>query len=135
MEGTTSILTTLPFYSEYKSNASLKTLVQQLGGVDKLNGNGVESWLAALLFQDAVQKAIAGGGTLNRQSLLAAVKTEHAFTGQGIVGPIDVGNHGQPGCIVMAQVKNGKWVRLYPSKPGTFNCNKANLVPKLDLTG
>ncbi len=136
VDGTYSILTTLPFYSEYSSNASLKTLVKQLGGVSKLNGNGVEAWLAALLFQDAVGKALASGGTLNRASLLTALKTEHSFTAQGILGPTDVGNHQQPHCIVMAQVKGGKWVRAYPSKVATFDCNPKNLTQiKLDLTG
>ena len=136
VEGTSTILTTLPFYSEYKSNASLKTLVQQLGGVSKLNGNGVEAWLAALLFQDAAQKAMASGATLNRASLLAALRAEHAFTAQGILGPTDVGGHQQPRCIVIATVKNGQWVRTNPSKVGTFDCNPKNLTQiKLDLTG
>ena len=136
VDATYTILTTLPFYSEYNSNASLKTLVHQIGGVDKLNGNGVEAWLAALLFQDATQRALANGGTLTRASLLAALKTEHSFTGQGILGPTDIGNKQQPHCIVMAQVKNGKWVRAYPSKVGSFDCNPKNLVQlKLDLTG
>lgn len=136
VEGTSTILTTLPFYSEYNSNASLKTLVKQLGGVDKLNGNGVEAWLAALLFQDATQRALANGGTLSRASLLAALKMEHNFTAQGILGPTDVGNHQGPRCIVIAQVKNGKWVRKFPSSVGTFDCNPKNLVQlKLDLTG
>jgi hypothetical protein len=136
VEGTYTILTTLPFYSEYNSNASLKTLVRQLGGVSKLNGNGVEAWLAALLFQDATQRELANGGTLTRASLLAALKAEHSFTGQGILGPTDIGTKQQPHCIVMGQVKNGKWVRAYPSKVGTFDCNPKNLVPiKLDLTG
>jgi hypothetical protein len=135
VEGTYSVLTTLPFYSEYNANASLKSLVGQLGGVDKLNENGLEAWLAALVFQGAAQQALANGGTLTRQSLLAAVKTEHAFTGQGIVGPTDVGGHRAPTCIVMAQVKNGKWVRAYPSTVGTFDCSKKNVVQiKLDLT-
>jgi len=135
VEGTYSVLTTLPFYSEYHSNASLKTLVAGLGGVNKLDENGLEAWLAALLFQDATQKALANGGTLTRQSLLEAVKSETAFTGQGILGPTDVAAHKAPPCIVMAQVRNGKWVRAYPSQVGTFDCNQKNTVQiKLDLS-
>ena len=35
----------------------------------------------------------------------------------------------------MTQVKDGKFVRTYPTKPGTFDCNKKNLVEiKLDLS-
>ena len=112
VDGTYSILTNLPFYSEYKSNPALKTLVAQLGGVDKLNSNSVSAYTAALLFQDAAAKAVANGGTLTRQSLLDAVKTETRFDAQGIIGPTDVGNRKSQTCIVMAQVKKGKWVRV-----------------------
>jgi hypothetical protein len=50
------------------------------------------------------------------------------------MGPTDVANHIPPACIVMTQVKNGKLVRTFPTKPGTFDCNKKNLVEiKMDL--
>jgi hypothetical protein len=79
---------------------------------------------------------MASGATLNRASLLAALRAEHAFTAQGILGPTDVGGHQQPRCIVIATVKNGQWVRTNPSKVGTFDCNPKNLTQiKLDLTG
>jgi hypothetical protein len=80
-----------------------------------------------------VNKAVANGGTLTRQSLLDALKNEHRFTAQGIVGPTDVGGRVPSPCVVVAQVKGGKWVRAFPSKPGTFNCDKKNLaVIKMD---
>ena len=41
VEGTYSVLTTLPFFTEYKSNSSLRSLVQQVGGVDKTFTNTV----------------------------------------------------------------------------------------------
>ena len=35
----------------------------------------------------------------------------------------------------MAQVKDGKLVRVHPKKPGTFDCDKKNVnAIKLDLT-
>jgi ABC-type branched-subunit amino acid transport system substrate-binding protein len=134
VEGTQSVITTLPFYTEYKLNPTLKKLVAAVGGIDKVDSNAVASWLAALLFQDAAGKATAGGKTLSRQTLFDALKQEHQFDAGGIMGPTDVADHMPPGCIVMTQVKNGKLVRTYPSKPGTFDCNKKNLVQiKLDL--
>jgi ABC-type branched-subunit amino acid transport system substrate-binding protein len=134
VEGTQSVITTLPFYTEYTRNPTLKKLVAAVGGVDKVDSNAVASWLAALLFQDAAEKATASG-TLTRESLLAALKQEHAFDADGIMGATDIGNHMPPGCIVMTEVKNGKLVRTYPSKPGTFDCNKKNLREiKLDLS-
>ncbi len=131
---TQSVLTTLPFYSEYKMNPTLKQLVAAVGGVDKVNSSAVDSWVAALLFQDAAGKATTGGGALTRQSLFDALKGEHAFDAKGIHGPADVGNHVATPCIAMVQVKDGKWTRTNPAKAGTFNCSKKNLVEiKLDL--
>jgi ABC-type branched-subunit amino acid transport system substrate-binding protein len=133
VEGTNSSLNVLPFYTEYKSNASLKALAKQIGGPDKLNSYGMNAWVSALLLEDAVNKAVANGGTLSRQSLLTALKDEHKFTAKGIVGPTDVGARIPSPCVVVAQVKSGKWVRAFPSKPGTFNCDKKNLaVIKMD---
>jgi hypothetical protein len=109
-------------------------LVAAAGGIDTVDSNAVASWQAALLFEDAATKA-AANGTLSRQSLFDALKDEHAFTADGIMGATDVANHMPPGCIVMTQVKDGKLVRTYPKKPGTFDCNKKNLVEiKLDLS-
>jgi ABC-type branched-subunit amino acid transport system substrate-binding protein len=128
VDGTHSLINTLPFYSEYKANASLKSFAKQVGGVDKLNSYGVSAWVAALLFQDAVEKAVADGGTLTRQSLFDALETEHDFDAQGIMGPVDVAGRIPPKCIVVAQVKDGKWARVHPTKPNTFDCSKQNLT-------
>jgi hypothetical protein len=95
----------------------------------------VASWLAALLFQDAVAKATANGGTLNRQTLFDALKQETKFDAAGIMGATNVAEHLQPTCIVMTQVKDGKLVRTFPKKAGTFNCSPKNVVEiKLDLS-
>jgi ABC-type branched-subunit amino acid transport system substrate-binding protein len=135
VEGTQSVITTLPFYTEYQRNATLKKLVAAVGGIKNVDSNAVASWQAALLFQDAVGKAIAKGGTLSRQSLFDALKTETKFDADGIMGATNVAEHLQPTCIVMTQVKNGKLVRTYPKKPGTFDCNPKNVVEiKLDLS-
>jgi hypothetical protein len=41
----------------------------------------------------------------------------------------------QNDCAVIAQVRNGQWQRVYPSKPGTFDCSRANLATiKMNLT-
>jgi len=94
----------------------------------------MSSWVAALLFQDAAAKAVANGGTLSRQSLFDALKKETKFDADGIIGPVDIANHQPAGCIVMTQIKSGKFVRTYPKKAGTFDCNTKNLVEiKLDL--
>lgn len=40
----------------------------------------------------------------------------------------------QSDCFALLQVKNGEFTRVFPKKPGTFSCDKANRVTlKLDL--
>lgn len=129
------LLSTVPFYSEYKNNPTLKKLVSAVGGIENVDFNSVSSWVAALLFQDAVEKAIASGGTLSRQSLFDALKQETKFDADGIIGPTDIANKQPSPCIVMTQIKDGKFVRTYPTKVGVFDCNKKNIVElKLDLS-
>jgi hypothetical protein len=128
VDGTYTVLTTLPFYTEYKSNKTLNAVVKELGGVSKMTANSAASLVGALMFQEAAEKAVANGGTLSRQSLLDALKTMTSFDAQGIIGPTDIANKKSPPCIVMAQVKDGKWVRAHPSKAGKFDCSEKNLM-------
>ena len=125
VEGTYSVLTTLPFFTEYKSNSSLRSLVQQVGGVDKTFSNAVSSCVAALLFQDAAGKAVAEWRHTNPPVAPRRLKNEHAFDAQGTTGPTDAGNRVPPTCIVMAQVKNGKWTRAYPEGLGRSTATSA----------
>ena len=128
VNGTYAMLLELPYLSDYQANPTLDKLITELGGVNNFNNNALDSFIEALLFQDAVQKAVANGGTLNRETLFTALKNEHSFTADGIVGPTDVGNRVGPTCQVLVQLQNGVWQRVDPVKPGTFNCSPANVV-------
>ena len=128
VNGTYALMLNLPYLSDYKDNPTLNKLVTQLGGVNNINNNAINSFNMALLFQDAVQKAVATGGTLNRKTLFAALNNEHAFTAQGIIGATDVGNRIPSACQIVVQLQNGVWQRVDPVKPGTFNCSNANLT-------
>jgi ABC-type branched-subunit amino acid transport system substrate-binding protein len=128
-------LTSLPFFSEADSNPALKALADELGGTGKLDSNAIAAYAEALLFEEAVNKVVRSGGTLNRQSLFDALKNEHSFDAGGIIGPVDVGNHKPSPCFIVAQVKDGKWQRVHPAETGKFDCDPSNLVQiKLDLT-
>ena len=126
VNGTYAQLDDLPFYTEYEDNPALAALVKQMGGTANLNNNAVLSYVMCLLFQDAVQKATADGGTLDRQTLFTALNSEHSFDADGIVGPTNVAAHEPSNCDVITQLVNGQWQRVYPAKPGTFDCNSGN---------
>jgi ABC-type branched-subunit amino acid transport system substrate-binding protein len=126
VNGTYAQLLQLPYLSDYTANPTLDKLVTALGGVNNLNNTALGSFIDALLFQDAVQKATANGGTLNRQTLFTALNNEHSFTADGIVGSTDIGSHTTTACEVIVQLQNGVWQRVDPVKPGTFDCSPAN---------
>ena len=135
VNGTYAQLDDLPFYTEYEDNPALAALVKQMGGTANLNNNAVLSYVMCLLFQDAVQKATANGGTLDRQTLFTALNNEHSVDADGIIGPTNVGAHELSNCDVITQLVNGQWQRVHPTKPGTFDCNSGKTKTiKLNVT-
>jgi ABC-type branched-subunit amino acid transport system substrate-binding protein len=132
VNGTYALMLNLPYMTDYKANPTLGKLVTQLGGLNNVDNNALNSYVDALLFQDAVQKAVANGGTLSRETLFTALNNEHSFNADGIIGTTDVGHHMPSNCQIIVQLQNGVWQRVDPVQPGTFDCNSAN-VAKLQM--
>ncbi len=129
VNGTYASLDELPYLSDYKINPNLDKLITDLGGLSNFNNNALGSYVMALLFQDAVNKVIASGQTLDRASLFTVLNTdETAFTANGIIGSTDISHHVQSSCSVLVQLQNGTWTRVDPTTPGTFDCNPANVA-------
>jgi ABC-type branched-subunit amino acid transport system substrate-binding protein len=128
VEGEYMSLTFLPF-NETKSSPMTANYVKYVGK-DKLGGFSNWGFTAGLLFQQAAKAAVAKGGNnaLTRQNLLNELKSIHNFNGSGMVGTIDVGNRTPSSCFMLDQYKNGKFVRVYPTKQGTFDCKQSNLI-------
>jgi len=73
---------------------------------------------------------------LTRQALLDQIANTHDFDAGGIIGATDVGNRSGSPCMMMVQVVDGKWKRIFPEEPYTFDCNPENLVQiKLNTNG
>jgi ABC-type branched-subunit amino acid transport system substrate-binding protein len=128
VNGTYASLLDLPYLTDYKANATLGKLITDLGGLTKINNNAINSFIMGILFQDAVNKVVASGQTLDRQSLFTALNNEHSFNANGIIGTTDVGTHTPSDCQVLVQLENGVWNRVDPTTPGTFDCNSANIT-------
>jgi ABC-type branched-subunit amino acid transport system substrate-binding protein len=127
VNGTYASLNDLPYLSDYKANPSLDKLVTDLGGLSNVNNNAILAYTMGLLFQDAVQKVVASGQTLDRQSLFTVLNSdETAFTANGILGATNISARGQSSCQVLVQLQNGVWNRVDPTTPGTFDCSPAN---------
>ena len=95
------------------------------------------SWVAAVAFRDAVNAVVKQGGNnaLTRKALLDQLNKFHSFNADGMYSPIDLAARTIGPCHVLNQVQNGKFVRVEPTKPGTFDCPKNGVVHvKLDLS-
>jgi hypothetical protein len=58
----------------------------------------------------------------------------HNFDAEGLFGAIDLAGRKASPCHVLLQVQHGQLARVEPTKPGTFDCAKRNVVQvKLDL--
>ncbi|HZP29589.1 MAG TPA: ABC transporter substrate-binding protein [Acidimicrobiia bacterium] len=121
------------FFVPFEEASKSPPVKAYLSSVGKANadGFGAQAWIAALFFQDVVNKIVKAQGVngLTRANFLATAKAEHNFTAQGMIGPTDIGGKVPGGCFDLLQLKGGKWVRVYPKKATTFDCNKRNIQP------
>jgi hypothetical protein len=127
----------LPFLSTKEQNANpmLKNFVKYTGA-DQADGFGVYAWSAMIAFRDAVNNAVKANGVngVTRKTIFAELNKIHEFNAEGMFGTIDLAGRTTTPCHVLMQVKNGNFERVFPSKPGTFDCAKKNVVQvKLDV--
>ena len=105
-------------------------------GKDKTAGLGVYAWAAGLELQQALQSVVKSKGNngITRANLLDALKNMTSFDANGFIAKANVGGKQTSPCFVLEQVQNGKFVRVFPTKKGTFDCTPANHVTvKADL--
>jgi hypothetical protein len=118
----------LPF-EEASSNKTLRNFVKYVGA-DKVNAFAAYGWVATLAFADAVKAAVADHGVngLTRATLLEGIKTLTKFDAGGMLGTVDLANRTLSACTLLTQFTNDKFVRVWPSKKGTFDCSPKNYV-------
>jgi len=127
----------LPFYSkaDQKAVPMLANFVKYTG-TDKVASYGAYAWSAMMAFRDAVNGAVKAGGVngVTRKAVLEQLTKIHNFSADGMLAPIDLAARKISQCTVTMQVKNGDFVRVNPTAPGTFACAKQNVIyRKLDL--
>jgi hypothetical protein len=102
------------------------------------DGFGAQSWIAGEIFAQAVKDTMAAHNndpnSITRANLLAAIANMHNFNAGGMIPTIDVGARKGSTCLVGMQVQNGKFVRIDPVQPGTFDCdgNKPPMTLTID---
>jgi ABC-type branched-subunit amino acid transport system substrate-binding protein len=128
VEGTYLWMQFLPF-EEASSNPADQAYVTALGS--KVDSFGAQAWQAGLAFKQAVDGIVAKSGPngVTRASLMAALKGITSFDAGGWMGKKSLQGAGSVSdCFLVVQVQNGKYVRVYPTQPGTVDCNPSNLT-------
>jgi hypothetical protein len=134
VEGQHISLGFLPF-EDGKANKAVAAF-NKYTPADQRDGFAADGFAAGLAFRDAVNAVVkqSGANGLTRKALLTALNNLTAFNGDGFFGTTNIGGRVPTDCYVIVRVKNGKFVREYPTKPGTMDCAKRNLSNfKLDI--
>jgi Periplasmic binding protein len=135
-EGEYQALGFLPF-SETKYNPTLAAFVKYVG-VKNADQFSAYSFAAVLAFAQAIKAVVAQHGIngITRSTALEGIKSLTNFNAGGMVGAHSFKTGKTTPCFAMVQFKSGKWVRVYPTKPGTFDCTPSNSVDlKANLLG
>jgi hypothetical protein len=134
VEGQYVTLTQIPL-NETKYNKAVANYVKA-AGADKVDGFGSYAWIASLLLRDSINAIVKKGGdnALTRKALLAQLTATTSFNADGMWGTTNIGHRIPSPCFLVMQVKNGQFTRVYPTKPGTFDCKASNnITEKADL--
>jgi hypothetical protein len=128
VEGTYLSMQFLPF-EEAKYNAEDEAYVSSLGS--KVDSFGANAWQAAGAFKAAVDSVVkqSGPNGVTRAAVLDALKGLTNFTDNGWMGGQSLKGQGAfSSCYLILQVQNGKFVRVYPTQPGTMDCKASNVT-------
>ena len=126
VEGTYVWMQFLPF-EEADTNPELAAYLKGVGA-DKATSFGAQAWQASVLLETAINDVVQKYGVngITRAHLLEALDGIHDFTANGWMGAKDL--KGVSDCFVLLQVHNGKFVRVYPTERGTFDCDPKNVA-------
>jgi hypothetical protein len=115
----------LPF-EEADTNEALNAYVTSVAD-GKIDYNGMQSWEAAIAFQQVVNQIVKdqGPNAITRANLLAGLDALDDFTADGIIGPRGMADPNP--CFVMVQVQDGAFHRVYPEERGSIDCKPENL--------
>ncbi len=125
---------------EAKQNKAVNAYVKNVGGRDNADGFGAQAFAASLFFRDVVNNIVEAHGEngITRARFLEEAAEIHDFDasvdGDALIGPTDVGGRKVNGCFATMQIRDGEFVRVFPKKKGTLNCDRKNTVKvELDL--
>jgi hypothetical protein len=124
VDGTWVAMGFLPF-EERDQNAEL---ANYLDHVPSPSSWGASAWQSAVLFQDVIGKIVEtdGPNAITRANILKVLGSMDTFDAHGWLAPKPV--RGVGSCGMVMKIEGGKFQRVYPTEPGTFECTPQDLV-------
>jgi len=115
-------------YSEAAYNPAIRNLLSWLGRAVPGHASpdifDIYSWASG----DLLAKAMAAAGyNPTREQVIAALRQVHNFSAGGLIAPMDPGDHKVSTCFEVITVKDGSFVRVYPTKPDSYECSMGTL--------
>ena len=135
VNGTYVSLLFLPF-EEASSNTTLANFLKYTGK-DKADGFGIQAYASGLLLSQAIDQIVKTDGVngVTRKAVFRQLSTITSFNAGGMIGTTNIAGRRVSPCYVLTKVENGKFVRVTPTKKGTFDCNPRNVSQiKLDIS-
>jgi hypothetical protein len=108
----------------FEDKGSNQELDNYLGNVSKPDSFGAQAWMAAVLFQDAVNKIVDtdGPNAITRAKLLEVLNGIDSFDANGWMGAKDP-KGGFSDCQVVLKMGAGGFERVEPTEKGQLDCN------------
>lgn len=104
-------------------------LKQEVDEEAKADLIGLSSWASALLFEEAVNRALhTSGGGLTRELVIEAARTITEWDGRGLHGPTNPAEGIPSPCFMLMSPTPSGWIRRHPTTQGTMDCDPDNLV-------
>ncbi len=113
----------------FEEKGSNQELDNYLASVATPDSFGAQAWMAAVLFQQAVDKIVEtdGPNAITRASLLTALNGIDSFDANGWMGAKDP-KGGFSDCMVIMQIKSGAFERIQPSETGKLDCSPSYIT-------
>ena len=135
MEGQYVWVPFIPFEEASTSKAEQNFL--KYIGRDKADGFSLQAYSSGLFLRDVINAVTkdAGNNAVTRSAVLEAAPTVTSFNADGMLAETNVGQHLPSPCYALLQIKGGKFVRVFPTKKGTLDCNPKNVYTiKMDIS-
>ena len=128
VDGTYVSIGFLPF-DETRTSRAVADYVRYVGR-DKTSGFGVYAYAATLAFREVLDRIVADDGVngITRAAVLDGMQHLTNFDAGGLIGKTDIAGKQVTSCFVLTQVRKGRFVRVHPKQPGTFDCTPSNRV-------